>query len=95
MDKTWATSDPYVRLTKSEHPRMESTMVAKLATTRRPAKTKPAPAMAEYVPIAFGPPREVTDEDFDKIEATLDRILAEKHEQLKWFKAFNAKMRRA
>jgi hypothetical protein len=71
---------------------MESTMVAKTNSARRMRKTGPAMALTEYIPITSGPVRELTDADFDKIDARLDELQRYRAEVLASLKALNAEM---
>ncbi len=67
-------------------------MVNEFKSLRRTTKTRSRPELTEYVPITSGPVRELTDEDFDKIDARIDELQRYGAEVLASLRALNAKM---
>ncbi len=64
-------------------------MVARINSARRMRKAEPALALTEYIPITSGPVRELTDADFDKVDARIDQLHREMDEILARLKARN------
>jgi hypothetical protein len=69
-------------------------MVARTNSASRRRKAGPAVALTEYVPVTSGPARELTDADFDKVDARIDQLHREMQEILARLEARNAKPRR-